>query len=369
MQFTVIKHEFQKALASVQGVIDRRGTMPILGNVLLETNGNGLDVSATDLEVSYRGHCPAQISAEGAVTVPAVKLFALVKELQDGDVLDIKATENHNLVVKRDAARYTLHGLDPEQFPAFPAFDGDMFEMEARTLKDMISKVLYSTSTDDLAYHLSSVLLEREDGKPWRLVATDGHRLTLIDREGAQVSLATSILIPRKGAQEMVKFLDGEMVRIGLVNQLLHLVSGDRLLAIRLLDKKFPEYGRIIPEAFKISFAFNRQAMIDALRRLSILTSDRFKGMVFKLQAEQAEITFQNPDEGEGRETLPIIECAGDPSLLPIKTGYNARYLLEPLLAMTGERVLLEIVEPDRPAKLSDQGDPHYFSLVMPLGL
>ncbi len=369
MEFTVIKHEFQQALASVQGVIDRRGTMPILGNVLLETNGNGLTVSATDLEVSYRGGCPAQIAQEGAVTVPAVKLFALVKELQDGDGLDIKATKNHHLVIKRDEARYTLHGLDPDQFPPFPAFEGDMFEMEAKTLKDMIQKVLYSTSADELAYHLASVLLERQDGKPWRLVATDGHRLTLIDREGAPVSLATSILIPRKGAQEMVKFLDGETVRLGLTNQTLHLASGDRLLAIRLLDKKFPEYGRIIPEAFKISFTFNRQAMIDALRRLSILTSDRFKGMLFKLQAEQAEITFQNPDSGEGREILPVIECSGDASLLPMETGYNARYLLEPLLAMTGERVVLEINEPDRPAKLSDQGDPHYFSLVMPMGL
>jgi DNA polymerase-3 subunit beta len=370
MQFTVKKSDFQKALGSVQGVIDRRGSMPILGNVLIETTDAGLNLTGTDLEVSYRGHCPAEVTEPGAITIPAVRLFALVKGLKDEDLLEAHSTENLNLVIKRGNSRYTLPGINADQFPPFPAFEGELFDMDANTLREMIAKVLYSVSGDDLQYHLASVLLEREEGKPWRLVSTDGHRLTLIDREGAEVSLATSILIPRKGAMEMSKFLaDCETAHIGLSGQNIYLGNGRRELTIRLLDKKFPEYQRILPEGFDFSFSFNRRDLIDALERLTILSSERFKGVVVELKEGQAQLTFKSPDSGEGQEVLPVELTNGAPEVLPLEVGFNAQYLLQPLAAMAGETVLLEINSPDRPCRLQDPSDPRYVSIVMPAGL
>jgi DNA polymerase-3 subunit beta len=376
MEIKADQETLVKAISAVLGVVDKKSTMPILSNVLIKTNGGGLEIGATDLEISFKGYCPAQITGEGAVTVPAHQLASLIKELPAGE-LELKTNGKHTLKIKRGDSLYKLSGINPDQFPPLPSKpEGGFVEMESQVLKEMLRKVIFSCSGDDLQYHLSSVFMVavEEDGRPYlRLVTTDGHRLTLIQRENPLVGLLSGldqgILVSRKGAAEIIRFLgEEEKVSLHLEGNMLTVLAGEKLLAIRLLDKKFPEYQRIIPESFVHRLAFNREELLATVKRLSLLTSDRFKGVLFKISAETAEVFHQSPDVGEGREVLQQLMVENsDPEKFPLEMGFNARYLLEPLAMMSGDQVVLEINETERPAKLSDPGDPHYFSLIMPM--
>ena len=244
-------------------------------------------------------------------------------------------------------------------------------------VKEMIEKTIFSVSADDLQYHLSSIFWERlevDNGFLLRLISTDGHRLTLIERPlpgSENLSIEKGILIPRKGMAEVIRFLaEEEKVSLGLSTQSLALRADDHYLFIRLLtDKKFPEYRRIIPETFSYRFAINRREFAEAIKRISLLSSERFKGVILNLTSERVEVSFTNPEVGEGQETVPVFMEAGDPAGLPLEVGFNARYFTEPLNAMESEMVILELNDKDRPCRLVDQGDPHYFSIIMPMSL
>jgi DNA polymerase-3 subunit beta len=379
MEIRADQETLVKAISAVLGVVDKKSTMPILSNVLIKTNGHGLEIGGTDLEISYKGYCPAQIIEAGAVTVPAHQLSSLVKELPAGE-LELKSNGKHTLKIQRGESLYKLSGINPDQFPPLPLRpEGGYVEMESKVLKEMLRKVIFSCSGDDLQYHLSSVFVVavEEGERPYlRLVTTDGHRLTLIQRENPLVGLLSGldkgIMVSRKGAAEIIRFLgDEEKVSLNLDGNTLTVLAGEKLLAIRLLDKKFPEYQRIIPESFVHRFAFNREELFTTIKRLSLLTSDRFKGVLFKISAETAEVSHQSPDVGEGKERLQQLPVENaDPDKegkFPLEMGFNARYLLEPLAMMTSDQVVLEINETERPARLSDPNDPHYFSIVMPM--
>ena len=207
-----------------------------------------------------------------------------------------------------------------------------------------------------------------------RLISTDGHRLTLIERplaESGQFPMDKGILIPRKGMAEVIRFLaEEEKVSLGLGKQSLALKADDRYLFIRLLtDKKFPDYRRIIPESFAYRFAINRRVLFDTIRRIALLSTERFKGVILKLMPDHLEVTFNNPEVGEGREVVGLLMEQGDAGALPMEIGFNARYFLEPLNAMASDMVILQVNEKDRPCCLVDQIDPHYLSIIMPMSL
>jgi DNA polymerase-3 subunit beta len=377
MQVRIERETLLKGVGRTLGVVDRRGTMPILGNFLLQTDEHRVLISATDLEVSFRGFYPAEVLEHGAVTVQAHYFFNLIKELP-GDTLDLTSTDKAGLKIQVGDSRYQLNGLPADQFPPVPEItDQNLVETESHMVKEMIEKTIFSVSVDDLQYHLSSIFWERvetDTGFLLRLISTDGHRLTMIERPlpgSEQVPMEKGILIPRKGMAEVIRFLaEEEKVSLGLGTQSLALRADDRFLFIRLLqDKKFPEYRRIIPEAFAYRFAINRRELLEAIKRISLLSTERFKGVVLKLLSDRVEVTFTNPEVGEGYEQVPLFMEAGDPAGLPIEVGFNARYFLEPLNAMESDNTILEVNDKDRPCRLVDQGDPHYFSIIMPMSL
>jgi DNA polymerase-3 subunit beta len=376
MQVNIERETLLKGIGHVLGVVDKRGTLPILSHCLLQTNGDGVFISATDLEVSFRGFYPAEVTEPGALTVQAGYFNNLIKDLPKGP-LALVGTDKAAMQIRTGDSHYHLYGLSAEQFPPIPETPGEnLVEMESRFLKEMIHKTIFSVSGDDLQYNLSGIFweqVESDEGLWLRLVSTDGHRLTLVERplpESAQMDLGEGILVPYKAMREIGRFLDGqEKVTLGLGEKTLALQAADKHLFIRLLDRKFPEYRRIIPEGFTYRFAVNRREITETLKRIAQLSSDRFKGVIFKMAADSAEVTFANPDVGEGRELLPVTLESGDSSQLPLEVGFNARYLLEPLQAMGGETLLLEINDRDHPCRIMDQGDPHYFSLVMPMSL
>jgi len=377
MQVKIERETLLKGVGRTLGVVDRRSNMPILGNFLLQTEADRVLISATDLEVSFRGFYPAEVLRHGAVTIQAHYFFNLVKELPT-DKLELTGTEKGGLRILAGESRYQLNGLPVENFPPVPEItDQNLVETESHQIKEMIEKTIFSVSVDDLQYHLSSIFWERvetDTGPLLRLISTDGHRLTLIERPlpgSEQVPMEKGILIPRKGMAEVIRFLaEEEKVSLGLGAQSLALRADDRFLFIRLLqDKKFPEYRRIIPESFGYRFAINRRELFAAIKRISLLSTERFKGVVLKLLSDRVEVTFTNPEVGEGFEQVPLFIEVGDTAGLPIEVGFNARYFLEPLDAMQSDNALLELNDKDRPCRLGEQGDPHYFSIIMPMSL
>jgi len=377
MRLKMERENLLKAVGKTLGVVDRRGTMPILSHFLLEAKENNqVAVAATDLEVSFRGFFDAEVMEPGALTLPAHYVANLIKELP-GEVLDLTGTESSNVKIQVGESHYQLIGLPADQFPPVPEIaDLDLVEVESPLLKEMIEKTIFSVSVDDLQYHLSGIFWERHEqpeGYQLRLVSTDGHRLTLIQRPlpaSEQFAIEEGILIPRKGVAEISRMLaEEEKVGLGLSKKSLALQADNKYLFIRLLEKKFPDYRRIIPESFSYRFVLSRQALYDTIRRISLLSTDRFKGVVLTMEQDRLEVTFHNPEVGEGREVLPLSLEQGDPAELPIQIGFNARYFLEPLAAMTGDVVFLELNDRERPCRLVQQDDPDYFAIIMPMSL
>ncbi len=376
MRVQMERETLLKGVSRTLGVVDRRGTMPILSHFLLKAEGSQVQIAATDLEVSFRGLYPAQVSEPGALTLPAHYFFNLIKELP-GETLNLTGTEKSNLQIQVGESRYQLLGLPADQFPPIPEITEEkLVPVQSPLLKEMIEKTIFSVSGDDLQYHLSGIFWERveDDGAlALRMASTDGHRLTLIQRplpESEQFAISEGILIPRKGVAEIVRLLaEEEQVALGLSSKSLALKVDDKYLFIRLLEKKFPDYRRIIPESFTFRFAMSRKDLFDTLRRISLLSTDRFKGVVLKLMPDTLEATFNNPEVGEGRELMPLTMESGDGTQLPLEIGFNARYLMDPLNMMTQDTVFLEVNDRDRPCRLLEQGDPHYFSIIMPMSL
>jgi DNA polymerase-3 subunit beta len=257
-----------------------------------------------------------------------------------------------------------------------------MLTLKSAAVSAMLEKTSFSIATDDLQQQLAGVYLEKlSETNKLRLVSSDGHRLSLIDREieaAQQVEIEQGILIPRKGVAEMLRLLgEEENCALGLEKKSLVLKQGDNYLYVRLLEKKFPDYRRIIPGNPKIQLYIGRRALLEILKRISLLSSEKFKGVVLRVSEGWLDIRYHNPEIGGGDERLPIsvkflvdeAEPEGEKLELPFEVSYNARYLMEPLNVMQGEEVIFELTEKKKPMCLREVGDPDYLSIVMPMDL
>lgn len=382
MKLQIEKDILLQGAGRTQGVIDRRGNTPILSHCLLEADENQLKISATDYEISFRGYYPAQVLERGGLTVPAVNFFNIVRELPPG-VISLEGTENSSLVIKTGDTRYRFLGLPVDNFPPLPNLENQfMLELKSAVVREMLEKTSFSIATDDLQPQLSGVYLERlPDSSILRLVSSDGHRLSLIDRQidmAQEIEMEQGILIPRKGVAEMFRLLgEGENCALGLQKKGLVLKQGDEYLYIRLLEKKFPDYRRIIPGSPQMQLGIGRRALLEILKRISLLSTEKFKGVVLTINEGWLDIRYQNPDIGGGDERLPItvqflaseVEPEGGKLELPFEVSYNARYLTEPLNVMQGEEITLEFTEKKKPVCIKEAGDPFYLSIVMPMDL
>ncbi|MHB9072036.1 MAG: DNA polymerase III subunit beta [Desulfobaccales bacterium] len=381
MEINIEQETLTKAIGHVLGVVDKRGSLPILSHCLLQTGGNGVFISATDLEIGFRGFYPAKVTKPGTLTVQADFFNKLIKDLPKGP-LALVGTDNASLKIQTGDSNYQLYALSGEQFPNLPeAAQANRVEVESPLLREMISKTIFSAVGDnrDLPSNLSGVFWEQvsfpKDGPELeyrlRLISTDGHRLTFMERPfsgSEQIDLDEGFLVPCKGMREICRFLGGhEKVVLGLGEKTLTVQAADKHLSVRLLDRTFPDYRRIIPEGFDFRFSINRRELNDTLKRMGQLSSERFKGVIFNLTADSLEVNFANAEVGEGQELLPVILEEGEGSRLPLKMGFNARYLMEPLQAISSDTVSLEINDRNHPCRLMGKDDPNYFNLIMPM--
>lgn len=371
MELTVAKEDLSKGLAKSQSVVEKRTSMPILSNVLLDAEGDKVTITATDLETSFVGVYPARVSKPGRLTVPARKLYEIVKELPGEDVY-LREKDNSYLHLSAGRANYDLVGLAADDFPELPEVN-DIPELtfEGEILAEMIEKTMFSISQEETRFNLAGLYVHKrqvDEGPRLRFVSTDGHRLSLVDREVGgldQFTLDEGVIIPRKGVAEMRKLAEegGDLV-LGL-NQNFAVVRKDEvLLILRLQEGSFPDYEVVIPKIVKRKAVVNRRAFSEVLKRMAIMSIDRFHGVRLDFKEGLLEVISQNPELGEAREALEM-DYQGE----PFQAGFNARYYLDLCAAMRSEDIGLGFQDEQNPCMVTGEGDPGFLGVIMPMRL
>ncbi len=372
MELKIDKATLLQGLYLAQGISDRKSTMPILANVLLRTDGKDmLLVAATDLNVTVTAELPCKVEKEGGLTVGAKHLHDIVKSLP-GESLSLKRADNNYAEIRAGRVDYKVVGMADRDFPKLPNHrEVKLGQVDAATLRDMIAKTFFSISTDETRYHLNGVFLETEgqgDKLVARMVSTDGHRLSKVERPlpGAP-KLAAPIIIPRKGLSELRRAIEtAKTVELGVHNGHLFAKVGPTTLSVKLIDAQFPPYEQVIPkENGKVAIA-PRHALLEALRRISIMSSDKTWGVRLALGKGTLTVTSDNPDLGEAKEELEVTYDSD-----PLTIGFNAKYFIELLTEMGGDEVRVELnaeLDPGlvRSADLKGEGK-QYLGVVMPM--
>ena len=371
MKLKISKSELQKGLTRIQSVVEKRNTMPILANVLLDASnkkGKTLTLAATDLEVGIRGSHPADIEVAGKVTVSAKKLYEIVRELPE-EQISLQVTANAYVEIRCDRAQFTLAGNAADEYPTLPDFiSGKTAPVQALFLSEMIDRTMYAASADETRYNLNGVYFEQlKDAGKVRMVATDGHRLAIVDRMlGAELSgLKPGVIIPRKGLAELKRLLDEEdadTVELGFEGNSGLVRKGDVTLVMRLIEGEFPNYQQVIPKETAIHLTVPVETLSRALRRVSILSVERSRAVKFELSDGQLRLSSNNPDLGDAQEEIDV-DYAGE----PITVAFNARYLMDALNSIKAKEVRLGFKNATSPAQLIPTDDDDALAVVMPM--
>ncbi|MBW2623455.1 MAG: DNA polymerase III subunit beta, partial [Deltaproteobacteria bacterium] len=307
------KEELLKGISITQSIAEKRTSMPILSNVLLDIEGGKLCITATDLEISFKGTYEAEIVNPGRLTIPARKFYEIVNVMAD-EMISLKELENYNLSLSGLRSNYQLHGLQADDFPPMPDYEEITFiDIEADILKEMIEMTIFSTSVEETRYNLGGVFVtpvEDQNENMLRFVSTDGHRLSLKDNKitGLEnLEFEKGVIISRKGLTEMKKFTEeGGEVRLGFTSNSAVLIKDEAVLVMRLLDGRFPDYQLVIPKNNDQIMNIKRKDFLDMLRRVAVMSSDRYKGTKFSLQPKNLTLTAINPDLGEAKEDMSV---------------------------------------------------------------
>jgi len=360
------RDEILTPLAAVSGIIERRHTLPILSNVLIEA-GPTLSFLATDIEIQITARTTLQPSGESrGVTVGARKLVDILRALPDNADLTLQQ-QDKRLLVKAGKSRFTLQTLPAEDFPrlAKPSGEAARFSLSQKALRRLLGLVQYAMAQQDIRYYLNGLLMVVEDGH-LKLVATDGHRLAMIERAvpTAVGFLAKGIIVPRKGVAEIRKLCDeGEgSVDLGLGDGFLMVRRPDLLLTTRLIDGEFPNYRQLLPEATESRLTVSRQQLVDAVRRVGLLARDTTP-VRMEFNALGVKLSSSSPDLGQAVETVEARYEGED-----LTVAFNPQYLADGLNAATGETVRLDVRDGLKPGVVHGEGDEFTY-LVMPVRL
>lgn len=377
MNFEIDKREFIKGLGLMQSVAGRKTTLPILSHILLEWEKNSLYLTGTDLETGIREELTAKIHQKGKASVSAKKLYEIVRELPE-ETIQIQKKDNQWIILQCGKSLFNLAGLDPEEFPSLPAYEEENFSMvSTQLIREMIEKTAFAASNEESRYHLNGVLFaqSKQGGKEiLRMVATDGHRLSLIDRENQKIRgiEEKGIIIPKKGVLEIKKIIgdrngEGEM---GIYFNSTHgfFKLGRSLTVIRLIDGEFPEYEQVVPKGNDKKLVMAKEKIVSSLKRVSTMANERMEGVKFSLKKNNVEMSSYHQDFGDAKEEVEVFYEGP-----PLQVGFNARYLIEALNVIDAEEVLMELKDEGSPGILrpssSATGFSNQFCIIMPMRL
>jgi len=375
MEFRIDRDVFAAALGKLQGVVDRKTSQAVLSNVLIQSAGGAsLRLAATDLDVTLLGGYAAEILTEGAVCIPAKSLYEIVRALPPGPV-NVKSAANHYVEIRSGQVDYKIVGEAAEKFPSLPSADDVKgFATPRAALMELIDATLFSVSTDDTRPNLNGALVKAAGQGRLMFVSTDGHRLSKavrpVDADLSSLPPA-GVIIPRKGLHEVRRALDdtGDTVFVGLQGNNAVFRSEREVLFVRLIDGAFPDFESVIRKNDTwLQAVVERLALLDALRRVSLVSTERTRGVRVNLVRDAMDIATSNPDVGEAHERLPI-EVAREGTLNGegIEVGYNARYVMEALSALSSDEVLYETKDASSPTIIRNRGEEDSFYVVMPM--
>lgn len=366
MRFSLSREAFLKPLQQVVNVVERRQTLPVLSNLLVHVENGQLSLKGTDLEVELTSRSVVDDSQDGEVTIPARKLFDIVRALPDGSKITISHSGD-KATIQTGKSRYTLATLPAKDFP-----ENDQLAIMERirvpeaALKELIERTAFAMAQQDVRYYLNGLLFDLK-GKTLRCVSTDGHRLALCETElHESVENRKQIIMPRKGVLELQRLLedgDGEIV-LEVGNNHLRVSRSDVTFSTKLIEGKFPDYEAVIPIGADKEIRINRELFRNALQRAAILSNEKFKGVKLDINLTVLNIVAHNPEQEEAQEEIEI-ESAID----GISIGFNVNYLLEALSALREDTIIIMLRDGNSSALVREASHERSRHVVMPLRL
>jgi DNA polymerase-3 subunit beta len=365
MEIIIRRNDLVKELQLVQGIVERKNSIPILSNVLAEAKGSEVRISATDLDVSLRCGCAAQVVKEGAITLGAKKLYEIARSLPESD-MHLTVLPDAWATIECERVVFKMAGLPREDFPSLP--DGKPskgVEIPAEALRALISRTGFAITAEDARYYLAGALLIL-DKDAASMVATDGHRLAFAQRKVAlKVTDPLRVLVPRKAITELGRLLEGEeSVTFQQVESHLVFSVGGRTLASKLVEAQFPAFEKVIAASGDKTVNLSREALLSAIRRVSLLSSERSRAVKLTLATGRLELAASSPDLGEARESI-AVDFKGE----AVEIGFNAQYLVDFLGAAGTDTVALSLKDGETQGLLRPVGadETDYRYIVMPM--
>ncbi len=370
MHFTIERSALLRSLTHVQGVVERRTTIPILSNVLLQANGGKLGLTATDMDLAIIEGVQAEVSQDGSTTVPAHTLYDIVRKLPEGSQVEVRSGgEQGQLEIRSGRSRLNLTTLPSEDFPVMS--DGNLphrFTLPAENLRRLIDRTRFAMSTEETRYYLNGLYFHasESDGAPvLRIVATDGHRLARVEvplPSGA--SGMPGVIVPRKAIGEIRKLIEEvqDDVEVSLSDTKIRFAFADAVLTSKLIDGTFPDYDRVIPFGNDKTLEVKRTEFVKAVDLVSTISTEKSRAIKLSLEPGSLVLTATSPEAGSAREELDVAYTDG-----PLEIGFNSKYLLDITQQITGDDAKFQLSDSASPTLVQDMGDSSALYVLMPM--
>ena len=365
MKLSIERASLLKALGHVQNVVERRNTIPILSNVLMNAENNTISLIATDLDIEISEDTVAEVSAPGQITAPAHILYDIARKLPDGAQVSLQINAEDRLDIDAGRSHFTLPLLPSGDFPKMTA-DGftHNFSLPAQALRRLIDKTRFAISTEETRYYLNGIYIHAHNGL-LRAVATDGHRLAL-----AEMSLPSGakglpgIIIPRKTVAEVRRLIDNgeDNVALSISEAKIRFTYGSAILTSKLIDGTFPDYERVIPKGNEKELTIDNKVFANAVDRVATISAEKSRSVKVALSQDNLALTVNNPESGNAHEEL-IVDYSAD----PLEIGFNAKYLLDVAAQIEGRDATFYLDSPASPALVKDSEDTSCLFVLMPL--
>jgi DNA polymerase-3 subunit beta len=373
LSINVSKEDFLPALNSLQSITGKKGTMAVLANVLIQTQDNFIELIATDLEVGIKRNVAAEILTPGAMTLPAKILYEIVRE-SGSDSIKIEEKDKNWARIKAGSSMYNLAGTTSEEYPDFPEYQEEMLvSLPSELLRELIEKTIFSVAQErESNYTLTGILLEKEKNKEGinflRMVSSDGHRLSImekeLDKDNTDILIEKNTLIPRKGVSEIKKICEGHKnILLGADKKQLVVKTINSLMIVRLMNGEFPDYRSIVNVIEKEKFIeIERSGFLESLKRTNLFTEDTFNAIQLSVKENKLVLSSQNMDFGNAKDEMKI-NYSGE----PLDIGFNCRYFIDTLQVMKSEMIKAFINSDQSPCLIEGNEDPGFISIIMPM--
>lgn len=370
MLFKIDKESLFKALQKIQGIIEKKTSIAVLSNVFLEVYDNNINIIATDLDITLKTSYPCTVLEPGVITVNAKKMYEIVKELPNSEI-SINTKENDWIEILCGEIKYNIVGLSPEEFPKIiPIEENNLIDIESNIFKKMIDYTYYSICNDETKYNLSGIFTKvefNENEEILKMIATDGHRLSISSQKINTYfndNFSKGVILPKKGVFEIRKMTEEKdtTFKFGFLDNNAILKSDNTTLIMRLVDGEYPDYTRVIPTSNDLKVKANRSDLYHAVKRMSILSNEKFKGVMFEISDNNLKISSNNPELGDAIETLNV-EYAG----AAFSVRFNAQYLLDVLAVCESDSISMKFKDEFSPAIIQPENEEDLLAIIMPM--